>query len=155
MRGSRPRQNDPSTIRVGGPHAPAVLAERDGERTLGPEEQLAHVVLIEEVAPSGPKPDKRAVVREYAAEIRHVAPVYEHGTLRQIEDEVATPVVLVEENAAVLAQRHERGGRIGALVRMDRSGERARDRRDDEHKGDGYADGRGQLESSRGLHEPG
>src|SRR5207244_256615 len=106
---SRARQNDPSTIRVRRAHAPTVLAKCDRERTVGPEQQLAHLVFVEEIAPAGAKADERAVVGKHAAEIRHVASVNEDGSLRQVEDEVPAPVVLVQENAAVLTKRVERG----------------------------------------------
>src|SRR2546428_12357819 len=66
---SRPRQDDPSTRLVRRAHAPAVLAQRDGEGTLRPEQQLAHLVLLEEVPPPGTKANDRAVVVEHAAEV--------------------------------------------------------------------------------------
>ena len=63
--------------------------------------------------------------------------VNEDGTLRQVEDEVPAPVVLVEEDAAVLTQRVERGRGIRMFVGTRRCGQRTRERRDHEHRGDG------------------
>src|SRR5207237_1835185 len=103
-----------------GTPTPAVLTQRDREWTLWAEEQLVHLVFLEKVAPARPERDKRAIVVEHTTEVRHVASIDEHRTLRQIEDEVAAPVVLVQENGVVLAECIERRGGIGAMVGMGR-----------------------------------
>src|SRR5436309_12377410 len=123
---SRPRQDDPSTRLVRRAHAPAILAQRDGEWTLWSEQQLAHLVFVEEVPPPRTQADDRTVVVEHAAEVRDVATIDEDRPLRQIEDQVTAPVVLVQENSAVGAQCVESAGGIGPLVGTRRSAERAR-----------------------------